>query len=623
MTATHFLEGKFTRAGADDESLTVPAVLSSELPVNRNGGYIEVLRHSHDSVDLTRFPLPVIESHDHAKVNIGVAEKPQITGGKLRATIRFGASARAKELFSDIKTGIVRNLSIGYQINDFTETKQTNGETVVTATRWQPFETSIVSIPADASAGFFRGHEMTTETQNIDSAGEQFNLGIEAERNRVSHIQSSGKLFRASETLINRFIQEGISAEVANDQFNKLDNERRQAEEIVIRSQDNGSHHQFRGGQPMRHDDFEARPLYGTAARHNGGDDLHEAMVDGLLLRSGIKVDKPHVAARDFANMRLSDIAETFTKGRGWGFGFSKSPTDTIKRALSTSDFPELLSNVAGKALMLGYDHEEASYKTWTKETTVNDFKLQKRIAVSEGPNLEKVLENGEYTYGAFYEKSESFADETFGKIVNFSRQAIINDDIGGFTKTIDALGRAASRLESDKVYGLLTGNPTMGDGVALFHANHKNLMTGAVLSTLSLGGARAAMRLQKGLQGSILNVVPRYLIVPAALESLAEQLVISAVDPSKQNPTPQNAWIRNLTIVYDARLDATSSTAWYLAADHSQVDTVERIYLEGSNGAFIDQEQGFDVDGVKIKCRLDFGVSVVDWIGLIKNPGT
>lgn len=161
-----------------------------------------------------------------------------------------------------------------------------------------------------------------------------------------------------------------------------------------------------------------------------------------------------------------------------------------------------------------------------------------------------------------------------------------------------------------------------MADLNALFHVDHNNLMTGAALSMTTLAKARAAMRKQTGMNGAILNIVPRFLIVPASLESTAEQLVTSMVDPTKQNATPQLAWIRGLDIVVDARLDADSATAWYLAADSNQVDTVEIAYLQGQRGAFIDQEQNFDSDNLTVKCRLDFQAAPIDWIGLIKNPG-
>jgi len=105
-----------------------------------------------------------------------------------------------------------------------------------------------------------------------------------------------------------------------------------------------------------------------------------------------------------------------------------------------------------------------------------------------------------------------------------------------------------------------------MADGAALFHADHKNLAgSGAAISVTSLGAARTAMRLQTGINGAILNIVPRYLIVPAALESDAETILAALARPDQSNPGVANAeFIRNLELVVDPRLDADSATAWY-----------------------------------------------------------
>ncbi len=364
----------------------------------------------------------------------------------------------------------------------------------------------------------------------------------------------------------------------------------------------------------------------------NGRNDHHKeflaAATDALMLKSNIKPSILHPAAHDVAGMSLTDIARTMV-GQAGGtvrrglFGVkSETSHDVIRAAMTTSDFPLLLENVASKSLMSGYDNEPASHRAWVKQTDVPDFKQQKRVALSEAPELELIGERSEYRHGSLKEKGEGFALQTFGKIISLSRQMLINDDLNSFTQIPNALGRSAARLEADKVYGILNGNPVMADGLNLFHATHKNLMTAAHLSITSLAEARAVMRKQKGMQGAILNIVPRFLIVPASLESEAEQLVATLVDPTKQNATPNHAWIRGLEIVVDARLDDVSEVSWFLAADHNQVDTVEVAYLQGQRGAFIDQEESFDSDALKIKCRLDFQAAPIDWLGLIKNPG-
>ena len=136
------------------------------------------------------------------------------------------------------------------------------------------------------------------------------------------------------------------------------------------------------------------------------------------------------------------------------------------------------------------------------------------------------------------------------------------------------------------------------------------------------LAAARAAMAKQTGLdKKTVLNVRPAFLIVPASLELKAEQLVAQNLVPAATSSVvPQS--IRTLAPISEPRLDAASATAWYLAASPNQIDTIEYAYLEGQQGAYIETRNGFDVDGVEIKCRLDFGAKAIDWRGLYKNPG-
>lgn len=149
----------------DDNQRTVEASLSSEQPVFRPGLGNEILDHTQDAVDLTRAPLPLICSHDTRDMPIGVVEGLRIVGRKLRGTLRFGTSQRASELWSDVQAGVLRNLSIGYQITDYTQ----DGETF-RVTRWQPYELSLVAVPADSTVGigrsFTKENKMTTAENN-------------------------------------------------------------------------------------------------------------------------------------------------------------------------------------------------------------------------------------------------------------------------------------------------------------------------------------------------------------------------------------------------------------------------------------------------------------------------
>lgn len=358
--------------------------------------------------------------------------------------------------------------------------------------------------------------------------------------------------------------------------------------------------------------------FYGNESR-----DFIAAATDAILIRAGLPVKNPHLHAGDFARMRLSDMGQQMLSMRGLSTA-GMSPSRIIEAAMVRSDLPQLLGDVSNRALRQAYESAPASHTIWTAEREVVDFRKQTLLQLSEAPGLEKVPEAAEYVNGYFSEAAESFSIETFGRIFSITRQAMLNDDLSAFTRLPAAFGAAARRMEADHVYAKLTGNDLLGDGKTLFHADHGNLGTAAPLSVGSLAAARSAMRRQRTLNGlGVLDLQPAYLIVPTCMETEAEILLASLSRPDAAHAGVANpSWIRGLVLVTDPRLDATSETAWYLAADSNGFDTIIRAYLAGTARPELIEDEEFRRDVLSWKARLDFGVGVIDYRGLFKNNG-
>ena len=149
-----------TRA-MDEENRTFELALSSEYPVERYWG-IEVLDHSPESVDLTRLQdgAPVLFNHKFDDY-VGVVESVRIDADRrVRVQVRLGKSARATEIFNDVKDGILRHVSVGYQIHDgVLDEMREDGPDVYRITRWTPYEASLVTVPADPTVGVGRSAE--------------------------------------------------------------------------------------------------------------------------------------------------------------------------------------------------------------------------------------------------------------------------------------------------------------------------------------------------------------------------------------------------------------------------------------------------------------------------------
>jgi HK97 family phage major capsid protein len=140
----------------DEAKRTVELSFSSEEPYRRWWG-TEILDHKASSVRLGRLNAGGALLMDHnTRDQVGVVERASIKGRKGLATVRFGKSARAQEVFEDVKDGIRKLVSVGYRIHELVLEKSKDGEETYRATDWEPYEISFVAVPADPSVGVGR-----------------------------------------------------------------------------------------------------------------------------------------------------------------------------------------------------------------------------------------------------------------------------------------------------------------------------------------------------------------------------------------------------------------------------------------------------------------------------------
>ena len=355
-------------------------------------------------------------------------------------------------------------------------------------------------------------------------------------------------------------------------------------------------------------------------------DKFRNAARDGMLLRSGIIIEKAAPGAADFRGRTIMDICRASLDHAGIDTrGLSRR--QLVGRALtaaSTSDFPYLMSALVSKHLINAYNEWPATWRPFVAIVDAVDFKDIYGIKLSEAPDLADMDENGEYQTAKFLENQEKYAVVSKGRIVALTRKMIINDDLRAFTRIPTLFGAAARRMESAAVYGLLNNNPVMNDGKALFSTSHNNLAgTAAALGSGPLGLARAAMRKQTGLNGAHIDVTPAFLLTPVELETDSEVLLRSTALPDdNKSAGVYNPWAGKLTPISDPYLSDKSDTAWYLLAHPNQVATIEAAYLEGEANPYVDQEIDFDSDALKIKVRHEFGAGLVDHVGAYKNGG-
>jgi phage major head subunit gpT-like protein len=366
-------------------------------------------------------------------------------------------------------------------------------------------------------------------------------------------------------------------------------------------------------------------------------DKFRAAAIDSILLRSGdsgakVRPEKPAPGASDLMGHSLRELARHSLVIAGQPAG--GHAMEMVGRALMTTDFPNILAAGANKSLLAGWESAEESWKEWCSiGDPVSDFKAQSLVRASETSDLDEVPEHGEFTYGKMGDSKETVQIATYGKLFAITRQAIINDDLGALLSVPAKMGEAAARKVGDLPYAVLTANSAMGDGVALFHANHANLIahgSGAVPGITTIAAGILAMGIQKDILGKRrLNIRPQYLIAPKALEGVGEIFFRSnqfsdhstvATDSTfaslRVNPYAGTYFTR----VYDARLDDSDAAAWYLAARKGM--TVAVFFLNGVQVPYMETRQGWSVDGTEYKVRIDAAAKALDWRGLFNNNG-
>jgi len=647
----------------DSDSRTVEVVWSTGARVRR----VPFFGQPHDeelSLDPAHVRLerlnagaPFLRVHELTELDAVIGsvlpDSARIENGQGIARIRISERDAVGDIWRDIQAGHIRAVSIGYQVHRYEVSKPEGGQELWRAVDWTPFEISAVPVGADPAAGFRSTetlhacvvhragagprtertstmHDEDIETEDASEVVEEAEMPDETEAGETRSQKKPAKTMEQPMPDAEALVAEAREAErerasTIYDLASRLGLESGVADDLVKRGVGlDEARQQILDSLAEASDQTRT---FGHVSVPLGGQDervtRRDAAANALLHRYSPTLFQLTDAARQFRGMTLMELARESLGEAGVNTrGMSRDEVAT--RALhSTSDFPEILSAVTNKTLRQAYEAYPRTFLAFCRQVLATDFKAMHRVQMGEAPQLLKVNESGEFKRGTIGESKESYRIETYGRVVGITRQVLINDDLDAFTRIPAMYGNSIAQLESDVVWGIVTGNPAMADNKALFHADHKNLEgTGAALSVDAVGKGRTAMAKQTGLdKKTVLNVRPAFLIVPAALELKAEQMVAQNIVPAEtQNVVPQS--IRTLSPIAEPRLDADSDTAWYLAASPNQIDTIEYAYLEGQQGAYIETRNGFDVDGVEIKCRLDFGAKAIDWRGLYKNPG-
>lgn len=604
---------------------------------------------------------PVLDAHQMwggMASQVGVVDNSHLEVKRGTATLRFSQREAVTPLWVDIRDRIVGNVSVGYRVHRYEKTHmpgQDGGDPkypVYRAVDWTPYEISPVPIPADTGAGFraadastfhsctlvSRGEEITMEPTTTtptpppapvapvaapDAAAEKVaqERGAKLERERVAGIQHSVRAAKLGPELEAKLIKDGVALDAARAQI--LD---------ALATRDEG----VRTTQHVRIeavDDNRDKWLRGVSAW------LFEKSGNGLVQRAKEMKAKGfadvELDGAEFRGMKIVDIARMCVERAGGSLKGIYNDLEIIKRALSirggnatTSDFAVLFENVMFKQMRASYETQPHTWRRWMGTDTVSNFLTHNRFLNGSFGTLPVVAENAEYKNLAIPDGAKNtISTETRGAIIALSRQAMINDDMGALSDVSVRFGLTAGRSIEAQAYAMLGLNsglgPTMADSQPYFHSNRANVSSGGALGVAAIDADKVKMRDQKDISSNdYLDLVPAILLVPVGLDSAAQILNKSAWDHDSTKLQKPNA-VQGLfqDIVSSPRL-SWSTTRRYLFTAAKEAFKV--VFLEGAGeGPVMESQEGFRVDGLEWKARIDFKVNVYDPKTAITSAGT
>lgn len=349
----------------------------------------------------------------------------------------------------------------------------------------------------------------------------------------------------------------------------------------------------------------------------DNGNIVGDSVKQSLLARAGIDKDKVNAKDNAYNAMTLRELARASLVDRGISVaGQNAMGMVGLAFTHSSSDFGQILIDVAHKSLLKGWETAAENFDQFTSRGTLTDFRAAKRVGLGDFGYLPQVGEGEEYTYGTIGDEGASVALATYGQLFSITRQAIINDDMHLLTKIPEKMGQAARATIAKLVFALLTGNAIAQDGKKLFDGSHKNSFDNAALDVANIDKAIQMMNGFVNTRGEPLAIEPDFMLLPTSLYTRAKQVLGSAsVEGADINSGIINPIRDIVPTVKSARLQVADPKSWYLI----NKEAIEVSYLDGIDTPYMEQQQGFTVDGVSTKVRIDAGVNVIDYRGIVK----
>lgn len=295
--------------------------------------------------------------------------------------------------------------------------------------------------------------------------------------------------------------------------------------------------------------------------------------------------------------------------------------------AFSTIDISDIVSNVANKFIMRGWNMVDRTCLSIAKIQNVRDFKTATTVSLTDSLRYEQVGPGGEIPHGTLGELSYTVKADTYAKMLAITRQDIINDDLGALTDVPMKLGNGAIKILNHIFWTEFLGLV----GAGFFASGNANINTG--VADMTEGGLDATyviFKNQTNPDGTPLGVEPKILLVPTALEGKARRLMSSenfvTGITSLQGST--NIWANRFTVysspyISNSTYTGNTAVAWWMLASPDELPVIAIAALNGKVEPTVDTaDADFNVLGVQMRGYSDVGVNDQEFRGGVHADG-
>lgn len=572
-----------------------------------------------EAADLTRLDngvLPLLFNHERGKV-IGQVQEITFENHEAKATVRFFDDEDGEKIFKKVQDGL-RGVSVGYIRQSTTRVMPGNELNGVTyddvtdvTTKWMPFEISIVSIPADPDTGVGRdlgdgGEELIVRELEGDkkmpnenptptsiatptSAPDMEAMRAQAaadEKHRILTITNLCTRCNVTASDREKYINDGTSVEAVRSAL---------LDQMIA-----------------THNPIRVTPKAADPETDKGA--FHRNAVDGLLMRSGITVDKPSENAGRYTNAALRTIGEMCLELEGVKGVRLMGDHEIAERAMGSGAFQGIVDDYANKSMMKAYQEQEFIFENFVSKGSNRDFKpnYKYEMGLAGEPEL-MAAESGEFKYQEMTDAKVSTQIATYGKAIKFTREIFINDQLGQVQRVINLQAAGFRRLQEKTFFDVLQAID--------YSAKNGNLVaTNKNISAAAYSEMRMLMRHQKDLEGKgFIGVTPKFLLASDEAWMEHTTLLTSGARPDQDNAGVNNPAKGMFTLYTSPYLEGT---AYYAIAAPNQMNGIEFTTLGN-----LDKPQSRTIVpsnylGLEVQMWMDFGFNVLSHKAFVKNAG-